>query len=130
MPAPLLPRESEPPPERLTTPLPPDEREVSLPELGPPPERMLIPPEPRAASEPLMPPEPTAPPPRQKTPIPHQGRRTPIPRIKPPSGAYATFDDVEADFFAREADLYKRDAVDTFEDLDHPLGPARKSRKK
>jgi hypothetical protein len=44
---------------------------------------------------------------------------------KPPSGPHLTtnaFDEVEADFFAREADLYKREAVETFDDLDHPLG--------
>jgi CheY-like chemotaxis protein len=28
------------------------------------------------------------------------------------------FDDLEADFFAREADLYKKEAVDSFDDLD------------
>jgi hypothetical protein len=41
-----------------------------------------------------------------------------------------SFDDVEADFFAREADLYKREAVETFDDLDSPLGrtPGNKSR--
>jgi hypothetical protein len=55
--------------------------------------------------------------------------RTPPPRAsKPPSGPQPTlataFDDVEADFFAREADLYKRDALETFDDLDHPLGPS------
>jgi DNA-binding response OmpR family regulator len=60
--------------------------------------------------------------------------RTPAPRVKPPSGPQPTvansFDDVEADFFAREADLYKREAVETFDDLDSPLGrtPGNKSR--
>ncbi len=139
-PAALAAHDSEPPPARLTAPSePPPERPVPSPELGPPPERMLIPPEPRPLSEPLMPPEPTAPPPRQKTPIPLSVRSksgprelTPGPRNRPPSGPHGTFDDVEADFFAREADLYKREAVETFEDLDHPLVPvsARKRRKK
>ena len=32
-----------------------------------------------------------------------------------------TFDDIEADFFAREADLYKREAIESFDDLD-PIG--------
>jgi len=128
-PAPLLSLEREAAPERSTAPAVPATFDGALPELGPPPERKPIPAEPRA-SEPLMPPEPTAPPPRQKTPIPLQGRKTPIPRLKPPSGAHSTFDDLEADFFAREADLYKREAVETFEDLDHPLGSARTRRKK
>ena len=134
-----LPSESEPPPRLTPSYEPPSDRPVPLPEVGPPPERMLIPPEPRPASEPLLPPEPTAPPPRQKTPIPLRPRGksgprdhlTPGPRSKPPSGPHATngtttgtFDDVEADFFAREADLYKREALETFEDLDHPLAPA------
>jgi hypothetical protein len=33
-----------------------------------------------------------------------------------------TFNDVERDFFAREADLYKREAEDNFSDLDEPAG--------
>jgi ActR/RegA family two-component response regulator len=35
------------------------------------------------------------------------------------------FDDVESDFFDREADLYRRDSVETFDDLDgtHTRGP-------
>ncbi|HSS37528.1 MAG TPA: DUF4388 domain-containing protein, partial [Polyangia bacterium] len=32
-----------------------------------------------------------------------------------------TFDAIEADFFAREADLYKREAIESFDDLD-PVG--------
>jgi hypothetical protein len=46
-------------------------------------------------------------------------------QLKPVTGqhhAANAFDEVEADFFAREADLYKREAVETFDDLDHPLG--------
>jgi hypothetical protein len=49
----------------------------------------------------------------------------------------AAFDAVEADFFAREADLYKREAVDTFDDLDpggnrdpRPSSSSPKSRKR
>jgi CheY-like chemotaxis protein len=34
------------------------------------------------------------------------------------------FSDLEADFFAREADLYKRESVDDFEDLAEPRRPA------
>jgi hypothetical protein len=37
------------------------------------------------------------------------------PRMTPSTA----FDAVEADFFAREADLYKQEAVETFDDLDH-----------
>jgi hypothetical protein len=57
----------------------------------------------------------------------------PVPRPegksgRKPSGAVAqttnltptnAFDAVEADFFAREADLYRREAVENFDDLDH-----------
>jgi CheY-like chemotaxis protein len=86
----------------------------------------------RAPSGPHAPLEkrsPSGPQPRlEKTPAPRVDR-TPAPRLnKPPSGpqptAAGTFDDLEADFFAREADLYKREAVETFDDLDHPLGRA------
>jgi DNA-binding response OmpR family regulator len=42
-----------------------------------------------------------------------------------------TFDPVEADFFAREADLYKREPIETFDDLDPMPGiPSNKSRRK
>jgi hypothetical protein len=40
-----------------------------------------------------------------------------------------SFSVVEADFFEREADLYKRDSVESFDDLDgasRPNGPSRK----
>jgi hypothetical protein len=41
------------------------------------------------------------------------------------------FDAIEADFFAREADLYKREAIETFDDLDTVAGiPGRRPRKK
>jgi len=47
------------------------------------------------------------------------GRRTtPVPRLTPS----AAFDAVEADFFAREADLYKRESIETFDDLDQGGG--------
>jgi CheY-like chemotaxis protein len=43
------------------------------------------------------------------------------------NGAGATptpaFDDLETDFFAREADLYKKETVETFEDLDRGTDP-------
>ncbi|MFL5303816.1 MAG: hypothetical protein ACJ8F1_01330 [Polyangia bacterium] len=51
----------------------------------------------------------------------------PTPRPRRVSGQAAapvaadTFDDIEADFFAREADLYKREAIESFDDLD-PIG--------
>jgi hypothetical protein len=68
---------------------------------------------------------PTGRPAARKTPVPP--RATPVPRGKAPSSPQLptlanAFDDVEADFFAREADLYKRDAVETFDDLENPLG--------
>ena len=71
-------------------------------------------------------PVPTGRPVSRKTPVP---RATPVPRGKAPSSPQLptlanAFDDVEADFFAREADLYKRDAVETFDDLENPLGGA------
>jgi hypothetical protein len=58
--------------------------------------------------------------------------KTPIPSRVTPAAA---FDAIEADFFAREADLYKRDAVDTFDDLDpggggHDSRPSSQSRRK
>jgi hypothetical protein len=60
-------------------------------------------------------------------PIARKGK-TPIPGRVTPAAA---FDAVEADFFAREADLYKREAVETFDDLDSSGGDARsKSRRK
>jgi ActR/RegA family two-component response regulator len=44
------------------------------------------------------------------------------------------FDAIEADFFAREADLYKREALETFDDLDPvgglPRSPGQRPRKK
>jgi hypothetical protein len=62
-----------------------------------------------------------APPMRRKTPTPSPAlvrNKTPIPSRVTPAAA---FDAVEADFFAREADLYKRETIETFDDLD-PMG--------
>jgi hypothetical protein len=44
---------------------------------------------------------------------------------RPPSGS---FNALESDFFEREADLYKRESIETFEDLDrtHPKSNGRK----
>jgi hypothetical protein len=39
-------------------------------------------------------------------------------RTKTPVPGAPAFSDLEADFFAREADLYKSDSGDTFEDLE------------
>jgi hypothetical protein len=39
-------------------------------------------------------------------------------RTKTPVPGAPAFSDLEADFFAREADLYKSEAGDSFEDLD------------
>jgi hypothetical protein len=58
---------------------------------------------------------------RRKTPTPSPAlvrNKTPIPSRVTPAAA---FDAVEADFFAREADLYKRETIETFDDLD-PMG--------
>jgi hypothetical protein len=56
---------------------------------------------------------PTPPPVLEPPPV--RSTKTPIPARVTPAAA---FDAVEADFFAREADLYKRETVDTFDDLD------------
>jgi len=66
----------------------------------------------------------TEPPVRRKTPtpsplLPPVRQKTPIPTRVTPAAA---FDAVEADFFAREADLYKRETVETFDDLDPMSG--------
>ncbi len=56
---------------------------------------------------------------------------TPRPRRitgQPSPTAADAFDAIEADFFAREADLYRREAVETFDDLDRDAGGS--SRKK
>jgi len=52
---------------------------------------------------------------------PAKGEPTPRPRRitgQPPPTAADAFDAIEADFFAREADLYRREAVESFDDLD------------
>ena len=46
-------------------------------------------------------------------------------RTKTPVPGAPAFSDLEADFFAREADLYKSEAGDTFEDLEHGDGKPR-----
>ena len=53
------------------------------------------------------------------------------PAIKTPAAGGAPFNALEADFFAREADLYKSESRDSFEDLEHggataPAGLVRK----
>ena len=72
-----------------------------------------------------MPPLEDAPPPRSE--------RTPRPRRISSDGqvlAPDEFDALESDFFAREADLYKREALETFDDLDPGAGiPGRPSKK-
>jgi hypothetical protein len=60
--------------------------------------------------------------------------RTPRPRRISSDGqtiAPDEFDAIESDFFAREADLYKREALETFDDLDPVAGlPGRRPPKK
>lgn len=57
--------------------------------------------------------------------LPSKPRRIPTPAAQTTAEA---FDAIEADFFAREADLYKREAIESFDDLDPDKGtlPARK----
>jgi hypothetical protein len=82
-------------------------------------------PAPRANNTPAPAPVST-PPVRRKTPTPspaleptlRSGKTPPPSRLTPA----AAFNAVEADFFAREADLYKRETVDTFDDLDSSGG--------
>jgi ActR/RegA family two-component response regulator len=110
MPSPVAVLESPPPvaaldgaPSAIVLDTPPPQREVEpqLPQVvdAPPPAR------PRTGSGP----RPSL-----------SSRRTPVPRLTPS----AAFDAVEADFFAREADLYKRETVETFDDLDKVGGDA------
>jgi CheY-like chemotaxis protein len=88
------------------------------------------------------------PPPSLKTPPPSlrdSGRRQSLDSLPPDSRAKlkkvlaparitpsTAFDAVEADFFAREADLYKHEEIDSFDDLDrnNPNRPARPGTKK
>ena len=71
-----------------------------------------------------------APPPRSE----RTSERTPRPRRISSDGqalAPDEFDALESDFFAREADLYKREALETFDDLDPGTGiPGRRPSKK
>jgi len=59
--------------------------------------------------------------------------RNQLRKILPPTRMTPStaFDAVEADFFAREADLYKQDDVDSFDDLDRgaPRRPGAKKRR-
>jgi len=63
-----------------------------------------------------------------------RAERTPRPRKisgDAPTIAANEFDAIESDFFAREADLYKREAIETFDDLDPVAGiPGHKPRKR
>jgi ActR/RegA family two-component response regulator len=76
-------------------------------------------------------------PPLEDAPHPRNERtseRTPRPRRISSDGqtiAPDEFDAIESDFFAREADLYKREALETFDDLDPIAGlPGRRPPKK
>jgi len=114
-------RRATPAPAPVLEPLPLPPPEMALPELA-------LPEPPRREPEPL----PRAVVRSSKTPIPARSNKTPIPARVTPAAA---FDAIEADFFAREADLYKRDAVDTFDDLDPGGGsydprPSSKNRRK
>jgi hypothetical protein len=134
----------------LDTPPPPREAEaLTLPPLAPAPELVDAPPPVQQVID-LRPPAQEildVPPPARETLVvdgppparPRSGsgpratvgarRTTPAPRLTPS----AAFDAVEADFFAREADLYKRESVETFDDLDQsggdPSGKPRNRRK-
>jgi hypothetical protein len=98
----------------------------------------------------------TPPPDLRRTPPPDGARRTPPPALRdggkrPAADAFngpdsknklrkilpqtrltpsTAFDAVEADFFAREADLYKQEDVDSFDDLDRGGAPRRNGGKK
>jgi CheY-like chemotaxis protein len=64
-------------------------------------------------------------PPKQPTPRPRRILDQP-----PQQTAAEAFDDIEADFFAREADLYRREAVESFDDLDRDNPASPRPRKK
>ena len=74
-----------------------------------------------------------APPPRNERASDRTSERTPRPRRISSDGqtiAPDEFDAIESDFFAREADLYKREALETFDDLDPGAGlPGRRPKK-
>jgi len=59
---------------------------------------------------------------RRKTPA--AGGGEPAPRTRTPSTGFSA---MEADFFEREADLYKRESVETFDDLEGGTGAPRGS---
>ena len=75
-----------------------------------------------------------APPPKNDRTHERTSERTPRPRRISSDGqtiAPDEFDAIESDFFAREADLYKREALETFDDLDPGAGlPGRRPPKK
>ncbi len=75
-----------------------------------------------------------APPPKNERTSDRTSERTPRPRRISSDGqtiAPDEFDAIESDFFAREADLYKREALETFDDLDPGSGlPGRRPSKK
>jgi ActR/RegA family two-component response regulator len=62
---------------------------------------------------------------RKKTPVPGGGE--PAHRTRTPSTGFSA---MEADFFDREADLYKRESVETFDDLEGGTGAQRGSVRK
>jgi hypothetical protein len=65
-----------------------------------------------------------APPPTAAPAPPPQPEASAPPRAARPSGE---FNALEADFFAREADLYKHDKPESFDDLERgPGGPRRR----
>jgi len=61
---------------------------------------------------------------RKKTPVPGG---EPAHRTRTPSTGFSA---MEADFFDREADLYKRESVETFDDLEGGTGGQRGSARK
>ena len=75
-----------------------------------------------------------APPPKTERTSERAAERTPRPRRISSDGqalAPDEFDALESDFFAREANLYKREALETFDDLDPLAGiPGRRPSKK
>jgi len=72
-------------------------------------------------------------PPLEDAPLPRSERPSRPRRISSDGQTIAPdeFDAIESDFFAREADLYKREALETFDDLDPGAGlPGRRTPKK
>jgi len=62
---------------------------------------------------------------RKKTPV--AGSAEPNHRVRTPSSGFSA---MESDFFEREADLYKRESVETFDDLEGGAGANRGSARK